>query len=132
MLESRLSQVALPSGSKMTVRLMSPNVYPFAEYALVSNRKNYNSSDMMSTFAYKIRPALLSVKGIYKVEGTGRGWPEIGVNLNPLRLAQYRISPENIVKILRSYQGPYFSGMLNEYHKQFVVAASGKTYSFAA
>ncbi|MCL5892621.1 MAG: efflux RND transporter permease subunit, partial [Deltaproteobacteria bacterium] len=28
MLESRLSQVALPPGSKMTVRLMSPNVYP--------------------------------------------------------------------------------------------------------
>ena len=124
MLESRLSQVALPPGSKMTVRLMSPNVYPFAEYALVSNRKNYSSSDMMSTFAYKIRPALLSVKGIYKVEGTGRGWPDIGVNLNPLRLAQYSISPENIVKTLRSYQGPYFSGVLNAYHKQFVVAAT--------
>ena len=73
MLESRLSHVALPPGSKMTVRLMSPNVYPFAEYALVSNRRDYNSSDMMSVFAFKIRPALLSVKGIYQIEGTGRG-----------------------------------------------------------
>ncbi len=124
MLESRLSQVALPPGSKMTVRLMSPNVYPFAEYALVSNRKNYGSSEMMSTFAYKIRPALLSVKGIYQIEGTGRGWPVAGINLNPLRLAQYHIGPENIVKILRSYQGPFFSGVLNTYHKQFVVATT--------
>ena len=124
MLESRLSQVALPPGSKMTVRLMSPNVYPFAEYALVSNRKDYNSSDMMSVFAFKIRPALLSIKGIYQIEGTGRGWPEAGISLNPLRLAQYHIGPENIVKILRSYQGPFFSGVLNEYHKQFVVATT--------
>ncbi len=124
MLESRLSQVALPPGSKMTVRLMSPNVYPFAEYALVSNRQGYNSSDMMSVFAFKIRPALLSVKGIYKIEGTGRGWPEVGINLNPLRLAQYHISPESVVKILRSYQGPFFSGVLDAYHKQFVVATT--------
>ena len=124
MLESRLSQVALPPGSKMTVRLMSPNVYPFAEYALVSNRQGYNSSDMMSVFAFKIRPVLLSVKGIYQIEGTGRGWPEVGIKLNPLRLAQYHISPENIVKILRSYQGPFFSGVMNAYHKQFVVATT--------
>ncbi|MCL4497357.1 MAG: efflux RND transporter permease subunit [Deltaproteobacteria bacterium] len=124
MLESRLSQVALPPGSKMTVRLMSPNVYPFAEYALVSNRQGYNSSDMMSVFAFKIRPALLSVKGIYQIEGTGRGWPEVGINLNPLRLAQYHISPESIVKILQSYQGPFFSGVLDAYHKQFVVATT--------
>jgi len=124
MLESRLNQVALPPNSKINVSLMSPNVYPFAEYALVSNRKNYNSSDMMSVFAFKIRPALLSVKGIYRIEGTGRGWPEVGINLNPLRLAQYHISPEKIVKILKSYQGPFFSGTLNEYHKQFVVATT--------
>ncbi len=124
MLESRLSQVTLPPGSKMTVRLMSPNVYPFAEYALVSNRQGYNSSDMMSVFAFKIRPALLSVKGIYQIEGTGRGWPEVAINLNPLRLAQYHISPENIVKILRSYQGPFFSGVMDAYHKQFVVATT--------
>ena len=124
MLESRLNRVVLPPGSKMTVRLMSPNVYPFAEYALVSNRQDYNSSAMMSIFAFKVRPALLSVKGIYKIEGTGRGWPEAKIKLNPLHLAQYHIDPENIVKILRSYQGPFFSGILNAYHKQFVVATT--------
>ncbi|MHB1679950.1 MAG: efflux RND transporter permease subunit [bacterium] len=122
MLQSRLSQVALPPGSKMNVRLMSPNVYPFAEYALVSNRHAYNSSAMMPVFAFKIRPALLSVKGIYKIEGTGRGWPEVIIKLNPFLLAQHHISPGKIVKILRSYQGPFFSGVLDTFHRQFIVA----------
>ncbi|MDA8158878.1 MAG: efflux RND transporter permease subunit [Deltaproteobacteria bacterium] len=132
MLESRLNQVALPPGSKVTVRLMSPNVYPFAEYALVSNLQKYNSSSMMSIFAYKIRPALLSVKGIYQIEGTGKGWPEVKLKLNPLSLAQYRISPENVVKILKSYQGPFFSGVMNIFHKQFVVAATPRPLDIKA
>ena len=129
MLQSRLSQVALPPDSKIDVRLMSPNVYPFAEYALVSNRHAYNSSAMMPIFAFKIRPALLSVKGIYKIEGTGRGWPEVKIKLNPLLLAQYHLSPEKIVKMLRSYQGPFFSGVLDIFHRQFIVATVPRPYN---
>ena len=132
MLQSRLNQVPLPHGSKIKVRLMSPNVYPFAEYALVSNLAGYNSSAMMPVFAYKIRPALLSVKGIYQIEGTGRGWPQVKVKLNPLRLAQYRITPEKIVRILKSYQGPFFSGVMDIYHKQFVVAATPRPINISA
>ncbi|MHB1696788.1 MAG: efflux RND transporter permease subunit [bacterium] len=124
MLESRLSQASLPPNSKINVRLMSPNVYPFAEYALVSNRQSYNSSDMMPVFAFKIRPALLSVKGVYQVAGTGRGWPEVHINLSPSRLAQYHIGPQRIVNILRTYQGPFFSGVLDTFHKQFIVSST--------
>ena len=130
MLESRLNQVSLPPGSKISVRLMSPNVYPFAEYALVSNR--YDSSAMMPVFAFKIRPALLSVGGIYRIEGTGRGWPEERINLNPARLAQYHVNPGAVVKILKSYQGPFFAGLLNIFHEQYTVAVTPRPENISA
>ena len=36
--QARLARVRLPPGAHFTARLQTPEVYPFAEYALVSNR----------------------------------------------------------------------------------------------
>ncbi|EQD79844.1 acriflavin resistance protein, partial [mine drainage metagenome] len=54
MLQARLAHIALPAGATVAVHLMAPNVYPFAEYALVSNR--LDSSALMPTFAFHVRP----------------------------------------------------------------------------
>jgi len=122
MLQARLAHIPLPSGARMSVRPMMPNIYPFAEYALVSN--GTDSSAMMPTFAFQIRPTLLSVPGVYRVDGIGRGWPEVHIVLDPLRLAQYHLDAEQVVAALRAAQGPFFSGVLNAFHQQFIVATT--------
>ena len=120
LLQARLAHVTLPPGARMTVRLQTPNVYPFAEYALVSN--TLNSSAMEPTFAFQVRPALIDIPGVYTVEGTGRGWPEVDVNLSPRRLAQHRLTAKQVMTALRAAQGPFFSGVLHAYHQQFIVS----------
>lgn len=122
MLQARLSHIVLPVGAKMSVRLMTPNIYALSEYALVSNR--LDSSAMMATFAFSIRPAILSVPGVYHVDDTGRGWPEVHVLLNPQRLAQYHLTAAEVVSALRTQQGPFFSGVLNAFHEQFILATT--------
>ncbi len=122
MLQARLAHIPLPPGARMIVRLMAPNIYPFAEYALVSN--HMDSSAMMPTFAFQIRPGLLSVPGVYRVDETGRGWPEVHIALDPLRLAQYHLDARQVVAALRAAQGPFFSGVLNIFHQQFIVATT--------
>lgn len=122
MLQARLSHIVLPVGAKMSVRLMTPNIYPLSEYALVSN--HLDSSAMMATFAFSIRPAILSVQGVYHVDDTGRGWPEVHIRLNPQKLAQYHLSAAQVVSALRAQQGPFFSGVLNAFHEQFILATT--------
>ena len=122
MLQARLAHIPLPPGARMSVRLMAPNIYPFAEYALVSD--SLDSSAMMPTFAFQIRPALLSVPGVYRVEETSRGWPEVHVALDSRRLAQYHLDARQVVDALRAAQGPFFSGVLNAFHQQFIVATT--------
>ena len=122
MLQARLSHIALPVGAKMSVRLMTPNIYALSEYALVSNR--VDSSTMMPDFAFTIRPAILSIPGVYHVNDTGRGWPEVQVQLNPRRLAQYHVTADQVVSALRSQQGPFFSGVLHAFHEQFILATA--------
>ncbi len=120
LLQARLAHVKLPPGAAMTVRLQTPEVYPFAEYALVSNTTD--SAAMQPVFAFQIRPALIGVPGVYKVSGTGRGWPEVDVRLSQRRLAAHDLTAAQVIAALRGAQGPFFSGVLQAYHQQFVVA----------
>ena len=120
LLQARLANAHLPPGAKMSVYLQTPEVYPFAEYALVSN--HVDSSAMQPLLAYQIRPALLTVPGVYKVSGTGRGWPEVRVRLSRRRLAAHDLTAKQVVAALRAAQGPYFSGVLVARHQQVIVA----------
>ena len=122
LLQARLAAIALPPGATISERLMMPNIYPLAEYALVSNR--FNSSDLMPTFAFQVRPALLALPGVYEVNDTGRGWPEVDVDLRERRLAEYHLSATAVVNLLRTEQGPFFSGILNVFHEQFLLATT--------
>ncbi|MEL5848752.1 MAG: efflux RND transporter permease subunit [Candidatus Igneacidithiobacillus chanchocoensis] len=121
-LQARLSHVALPAGASLSVRLMRPNIYPVLQYALVSNR--LDSSSMMASYAFVIRPALLSLPGVYQVQETGRGWPELRVQLQRHLLAQYHLSAATVLTALQQNQGPFFSGVLQAFHQQFVLSTA--------
>ena len=130
MLQARLAHIALPPGATMSVHLMAPNVYPFAEYALVSNRMD--SAMMMPTFAFHVRPALLGLDGVYRVVWTGRGWPEVRITLDARRLAEHGVDAAQVVAALQAAQGPYFGGVLRAWNQQFVVAATPRPPTLAA
>jgi heavy metal efflux system protein len=130
LLQARLAQVRLPPGATMTAWLQTPEVYPFAEYALVSNRRD--SAAMQPIFAFQIRPALIGVPGVYQVSGTGRGWPEVRVRLSRRRLAAHDLTGAQVVSALRDAQGPFFSGVLRARHQQFIVATDPRPASAAA
>ncbi len=122
LLQARLAHVPLPPGARMAVKLQTPNIYPFAEYALVSN--TLNSAEMQSAFAFQVRPALVGISGVYTVSGTGRGWPEVDADLSPRRLAQYGLTAAQVMASLNAAQGPFFSGVLQAYHQQFIVSTT--------
>ena len=129
LLQARLASVPLPAGTHLSVRPMRPNVFPFAEYALVSN--HVSSSALQPTFAFKVRPALLDIPGVFTVDGVGRGWAQIGVRLNPVRLAQYHLTAARVAQVLRQYQGPYFSGRAAAFHQQFLLSTEGRPNTVA-
>ena len=130
LLEARLGQVALPPGSHMSVRLMMPSIYPFAEYALVSQKKT--SSDLMPAYAFTIKPRLLDVPGVYTVASVGRGWPEVHVDLSLRRLISWHLGLTRIVQLLKDHQGPYFGGLMPAFHGSFLLTAAGRPATIQA
>ncbi|WP_287800474.1 efflux RND transporter permease subunit [Acidiphilium sp.] len=130
LLEARLGQVALPPGAHMSVRLMMPSIYPFAEYALVSQTRT--SSAMMPTYAFTVKPRLLDVPGVYTVASIGRGWPQVHVDLSLRRLISHHLGLARVVALLRAHQGPYFGGVAADFHDSFLLTAAGRPASVAA
>ncbi len=130
LLQARLATIRLPPGARLTVRLQTPEVYPLSEYALVSNR--VTSSAMRPFFAFALRPALLGVSGVYRVNGTGRGWPEVQLELSARRLAAHGLTAAQVVTALRAAQGPYFSGVRTRFHQQSVVVTAPRPATPAA
>ena len=124
LLEARLGQVPLPPGAHMSVRLMMPSIYPFAEYALVSQTQT--SSELMPTYAFTIKPRLLDVPGVYTVASVGRGWPQVHVALSLRRLIGAHLGLARIVSLLRDHQGPYFGGVMPAFHSSFLLTAAGR------
>ena len=129
LLEARLGQVALPPGAHMTVRLMMPSIYPFAEYALVS--QNQTSSDLLPAYAFTIKPRLLDVPGVYTVASVGRGWPQVHVALSLRHLAAAHLGLTRIVDLLKAHQGPYFGGVMAAFHSSFLLTAAGRPATVA-
>ena len=129
LLQARLASVSLPAGTHLTVQPMRPNVFPFAEYALVSD--TVDSSAMQPLFEFKVRPALLNVPGVFTVDGIGRGPAQVDVRLNPVRLAQMHLSAEDVAQALRAHQGPYFSGRIDAFHQQFLLNTRGRPQTLA-
>ncbi len=128
-LQARLAQVPLPAGAHVTTRLMMPSIYPFAEYALVSN--HLTSSQLMPLYAFSVKPKLLDVPGVYTVQGIGRGWTQVNVMLSPWRLATHGLSSAEIVRLLQEHQGPYFAGVVSAFHQQFLLTGHGRPETLA-
>ncbi len=129
-LQARLAQIALPPGAQLSVTLMTPNIQPFAQYALVSDTKD--SSAMMPFFAFDVRPALLSVRGVYQVNGIGRGWPVVTLALSPRRLAEHHVTATQVITALRRAQGPFYAGVVEAFHQRFVLVAKPRPADAAA
>ncbi|MGA7965798.1 MAG: efflux RND transporter permease subunit [Gammaproteobacteria bacterium] len=119
MVQARLAHIKLPPGAKVAVNLMTPHIKPFAQYALVSN--TVGSAEMRPFFSFQVRPSLLSVHGVYQVKGVGRGWPEVLIHLDRRKLAEHNLGSGEVVRALDSYQGPFYSGLINAYHQRFLL-----------
>lgn len=119
MVQARLAHIKLPPGASVTVNLMTPHIKPFAQYALVSN--TVDSAQMRPFFAFQLRPGLLSVNGVYQVKGIGRGWPEVLLHLDRRKLAAHNLDASAVINALKSYQGPFYSGLIDAYHQRFLL-----------
>jgi len=123
MIMSKISELQMDMGVKASfdVRLMGPSAYSIAGYALVSRELPINK--LSNIVRYTIKPALLSIPGVYEVDMVGGTYSTMDVVLNPSVIQKLNIPISVILNDIRSYTQNHFIGEYNQ--KNFSILVFG-------
>ena len=125
MLQGRISNVRneLPATASIQAEQMFVAVFPIHGYSLTSDKLSL--VELRDIALYQIRPALLRVKGVAKVEVTGGDMREFLVTLSPAKLAAYHLSPDQVSDAITRTNVITASGLVENNYQLYLSLTSG-------
>jgi CzcA family heavy metal efflux pump len=112
----------LPPGTTMQVRRMDPTVFPVLAYSLTSDRQSLSALRDLAQF--QLRPLLSSIDGVARVDVTGGAQDEFEVEIDPARLAAYKLSLADVSKAVGSSNVLMATGRIEDHDKLYLVIAN--------
>ena len=97
LLDSAIAEVRknLPAGTGVDTRLLTSGTFPILDVSLSSRDR---SLDQVSDVArYDLVPALHRIPGVFRVDTVGGKYREYFVRLDPARMLQHRLGPNDVV-----------------------------------
>ncbi|AXF24884.1 transporter [Burkholderia pyrrocinia] len=121
--QSAISEIlpSMPAGTTMQVKRMDPTVFPVLAYSLTSSRQSL--SQLRDLAQFQLRPLLSSVDGVARVEVTGGAQDELQVDIDPARLAAYKLSVEDVSKAIGAGNVLTAAGRIEDHYKLYLVVA---------
>lgn len=114
----------LPSGVQIEIRRFTTSTYPVAGYSLTSDKLSLLK--LRDLAVYTIRPQLASIPGIYNIEIMGGREREYRINLDPAKLALYKIDYKTVEEAVASTNNLKFVGKLKEANKLYLNIADNR------
>lgn len=115
----------LPPDTDIGVERMNPTVFPILGLSL--RAKDLSQAELWSIATYTLRPRLTRVPGVARVEVQGGRVPEIEVNVNPQRLAAFKLSLPDVEQALTQTNVVRAVGRLDRQFQQYQALVSGET-----
>jgi len=124
-LQGRIANVrnTLPASASIQAEQMSVAVFPILGYSLTSDKLSL--VELRDIALYQIRPALMKVKGVARVEVTGGDTREFLVTVSPEKLAAYRLDIRQISDAIQKTNFISSSGIVNNNFQMYLALVSG-------
>jgi CzcA family heavy metal efflux pump len=119
----------LPPGARVDVEWMNTSIFPILGYALTSDRAP--QWQLRQLAEYTLKPALIDVPGVSRVEVQGGRDREFQVRLNPDALAGHRLTPADVAEALRKNNQVLSSGLIQRNHELYLTLVDGRAESLA-
>jgi CzcA family heavy metal efflux pump len=131
MLQGKIANVRnqLPAEASIQAEQMFVAVFPIQGYSLTSDKQSL--VELRDIALYQIRPALLRVKGVAKVEIAGGDTREFLVMLSPAKLAAFHLNPEQVVEAINKTNVISSSGLVEDSYQLYLSVTSGLVRSIA-
>lgn len=111
----------LPADTRTDVRRMDPTKLPVIAYSLTSSAQSL--AQLYDLAQYTLRPLLMSVPGVARVEVQGGAQEEYLVTADAARLAARGLALSDVVRAVTSANAISASGRLEDHYKLYLVVA---------
>jgi Cation/multidrug efflux pump len=130
--ESAMNKIltSLPKGTTFNAIRMYPAIYPVAAYSLTSGKESL--VQLRNIAKYKLKPLLLSVKGISDIQVEGGERTEYHVMVNPWKLFAYKLSIKDVIKALYNTNVIASVGKLNYRYKLNLITSDTKLHNISS
>ena len=118
--ESRINEIRqnLPAGINISVEKMNPSIFPIMGFSLEG--KGYSQIELRNIAEYIIKPFLSRIDGISQVGVAGGEVEEYHVILDPARLSNLKISPQEVASKISESNFISSTGYLNSYDRLYL------------
>ena len=118
--EARINEIKqnLPQGINITVEKMNPSIFPIMGLSL--DGKSFSDIELRNIGEYTIKPFLSRIDGISEVAIAGGKVEEYHVILDPVRMANLKITPQTVASKIAGSNFISSSGYLNDYGRLYL------------
>lgn len=112
-------------GAAITIRQATPSIYPVAIYAIGSD--TLSRAKLTEKLYYELKPLLLSVPGVYDIEMKAPAWSEYKLLLDADKVRAFGLNIQDLLTQLRAQDSIAFMGLIEDYHRQYVLSLYQKS-----
>ncbi|HXX63940.1 MAG TPA: efflux RND transporter permease subunit [Bacteroidota bacterium] len=125
LIQGRIANIrsALPAGAGIQIEQMQVSVMPILGYSLTSD--SISLVDLRDIALYHIRPALMRVRGVARVEVTGGDVREFRVTVSPEKLAGYHLDMRAVSDAVEKSNLVSSGGLVDNNYQLYLSLVSG-------
>jgi multidrug efflux pump subunit AcrB len=112
----------LPADTKVDARLLSTGTFPILELSLSSRVRNL--TELTDIAQYDLGPSLHRIPGVYRVETVGAKYREYLVRLDPARMLQHKLTPQDVVSGLAKANVIQSAGRVLDAHRMLLTVVT--------
>jgi len=125
--QARVNQVrtSLPSDLNIEVERMTPSLFPILSY----NLEGGDPATLYDIARYQLKPLLSRVPGVGRVDVQGSDVREIEVIADPARLADQRLTYDDLANAIRNATGVSAVGRISQDYKQYLIVSAQEAHA---
>jgi CzcA family heavy metal efflux pump len=111
-----------PAGTKVDSRLLTGGTFPIVDISLSSTVRNL--TELTDIAQYDLAPGLHRIPGVYRVEIVGAKYRQYVVSLDPARMLQHKLTPQDVVSGLAKANVIESAGRVTDTHRMLLTVVT--------
>ena len=112
----------LPADTKVDARLLTTGTFPILDISLSSRVRNL--TELTDIAQYDLAPSLHRIAGVYRVETVGAKFREYVVRLDPARMLEHKLTPQDVVSGLAKANIIESAGRVLDTHRMLLTVVT--------